>query len=73
MYWKDEPDLYGLVNFSTSKLDRNEGVASEIINMANREEESRRYHVAVFAYSNNMISGEPLDKVYTGTGVRAGT
>ena len=72
VYWKDESDLYGLVNFSTSKLDRNEGRASEIIDMENGEGESRGYHVAVFAYSNNMINGEPLDKVYTGTGVGAG-
>ena len=36
--------------------------------MEKLEGESRGYHVAIFAYSNNIISGEPLIKVYVGTG-----
>ena len=61
MYWIDDSNSYGLVNFGTSKLNRNEGVARGIIDVGNQEGESRGYHVAV-AYSNNMISGEALNK-----------
>ena len=62
VYWKNESNSYGLVNFSTSKLDRNGDKAKGYIDMANSE--SGGYNIAVFVYNNSMISGQPLAKRY---------
>ena len=70
VYWKNESNTYGLVNFSTSKLDRNGDKANGYIYMADIE--SRGYNIAVFTYNNSMITGKPLAKQYIRPSERIG-
>lgn len=67
VYWKIESNTYGLVNFSTRKLDRNGDKANGYIDI-----ESGGYNIAVFAYNNSMITGKPLTKQYIRPSERIG-
>ena len=64
VYWKNESNSYGLVNFSASKLNRDGDKASGYIAIDLANSESGGYNIAVFAYDNSMITGRPLAKHY---------
>ena len=64
VYWKNESNSYGLVNFSASKLDRDGDKASGYIAIDVANSESGGYNIAVFAYNNSTITGQPLAKRY---------
>ena len=62
VYWKNiTEDHYRLVDFSSVKLEPQEGKAQGSVFT-----DDGFYHIAVFAYSNDMISGKPIAKFYTG-------
>ena len=60
IYWKNETGPYRLVNFNAMKLEPQDNKAEGSIDTGDGF-----YHIAVFAYSNNMISGDPVAKFYT--------
>ena len=61
LYWKNATAPYQLVNFCALKLEPHEGKAQGSIDTGDGY-----YHVAVFAFSDDMITGEPITKFYTG-------
>ena len=60
IYWKNVTGPYHLVNFSAMKLEIQDSKAQGSI-----DTDDGFYHIIVFAYSNNMISGEPVARFYT--------
>ena len=62
IYWKRATTTpYQLINFSSLKLEPQGGKARGSIEIGDG-----LYHVAVFAFSDNMIRGKPVAKFYTG-------
>ena len=68
VYWKYATTPYQLINFSSLKLEAQGGKARGSIDTGDG-----LYHVAVFAFSDNMIRGKPVAKFHTGheTGIKS--